>query len=147
MKSVLLAIDVGGSTSRATVVDLAGNCLGQGRNRGGNPGSNPPEQAAAAESAVAEAGEALDIGVALLAIAGPRNAEMLRLMEEAFRRMGLTGPMVLDGDTNAMLPSVTAALEGPRGPEQVRTPWLLGCDGAHSTVRQPRRFGGLPLAE
>ena len=117
MKSVLLAIDVGGSTSRATVVDLAGNCLGQGRNRGGNPGSNPPEQAAAAviaaaESAVAEAGEALDIGVALLAIAGPRNAEMLRLMEEAFRRMGLTGPMVLDGDTNAMLPSVTAALDG-----------------------------------
>ena len=47
MITALLAIDVGGSTSRATLVDLAGNCLGQGKNRGGNPGSNPPEQAAA----------------------------------------------------------------------------------------------------
>lgn len=117
MTTALLAIDVGGSTSRATLVDLEGNCLGQGRNRGGNPGSNPPDQAAAAviaaaETAVAQAGVPLDIKVALLAIAGPRNAEMQRLMEEAFRRLGLSGPMVFDGDTNAMLPSVTAALDG-----------------------------------
>lgn len=81
MKTALLAIDVGGSTSRATLVDMAGNCLGQGKNRGGNPGSNPPDQAAAAiiaasQAAAAEAGEPLDIKVALLAIAGPRNAEM-----------------------------------------------------------------------
>lgn len=113
----LLAIDVGGSTSRATLIDLAGNCLGQGRNRGGNPGSNPPDQAAAAviaaaQTAAAEAGVPLDIKVALLAIAGPRNAEMQRRLEEAFRAMGLSGPLVLDGDTNAMLPSVTAATEG-----------------------------------
>ena len=117
MITALLAIDVGGSTSRATLVDLAGNCLGQGRNRGGNPGSNPPEQAAAAiiaaaETAVAEASEPLDIKVALLAIAGPRNAEMQRRLDEAFRAMGLSGPLVLDGDTNAMLPSVTAAMDG-----------------------------------
>ncbi len=117
MTTALLAIDVGGSTSRATLVDLEGNCLGQGRNRGGNPGSNPPDQAAAAviaaaETAVAQAGTPLDIKVALLAIAGPRNAEMQRLMDEAFRRMGLSGPLVFDGDTNAMLPSVTAALDG-----------------------------------
>lgn len=117
MITALLAIDVGGSTSRATLVDLAGNCLGQGRNRGGNPGSNPPEQAAAAiiaaaEVAVAEAPGPLDIKVALLAIAGPRNAEMQRRLDEAFRAMGLSGPLVLDGDTNAMLPSVTAAMDG-----------------------------------
>lgn len=117
MITALLAIDVGGSTSRATLVDLAGNCLGQGRNRGGNPGSNPPEQAAAAiiaaaETAVAEAPGPLDIKVALLAIAGPRNAEMQRRLDEAFRAMGLSGPLVLDGDTNAMLPSVTAAMDG-----------------------------------
>lgn len=113
----LLAIDVGGSTSRATLVDLTGRCLGQGRNRGGNPGSNPPEQAAAAiiaaaQAAAAEAGGPLDIKVALLAIAGPRNAEVQRRLEDAFRAMGLSGPLVLDGDTNAMLPSVTAATEG-----------------------------------
>lgn len=117
MTDALLAIDVGGSTSRATLVDLNGNCLGQGRNRGGNPGSNPPSEAAAAviaaaTAAVAEAGGSLDIKVALLAIAGPRNAEMQRLMDEAFRKLGLSGPLVFDGDTNAMLPSVTAALDG-----------------------------------
>ena len=117
MITALLAIDVGGSTSRATLIDMAGNCLGQGRNRGGNPGSNPPEQAAAAviaaaETAAAQAGGPLDIKVALLAMAGVRNPEVTRRMEEAFRSLGLTGPMVLTGDTNAMLPSVTAALDG-----------------------------------
>lgn len=117
MITALLAIDVGGSTSRATLVDMAGNCLGQGRNRGGNPGSNPPAEAAAAiiaaaRAAAAEAGGPLDIKVALLAIAGPRNAEVQQRLEQAFHTMGLTGPLVLDGDTNAMLPSVTAATEG-----------------------------------
>lgn len=117
MITALLAIDVGGSTSRATLVDMAGNCLGQGKNRGGNPGSNPPEQAAAAviaaaETAVAQAGGAVDIKVALLAMAGVRNPEVSRRMEEAFRALGLSGPMVLTGDTHAMLPSVTAAMDG-----------------------------------
>jgi glucosamine kinase len=117
MITALLAIDVGGSTSRATLVDMAGNCLGQGRNRGGNPGSNPPDQAAAAiiaaaRAAAAEARGPLDIKVALLAIAGPRNADMQQIVDDAFRAMGLTGPLVLTGDTHAMLPSVTAATEG-----------------------------------
>jgi glucosamine kinase len=117
MITALLAIDVGGSTSRATLVDMEGNCLGQGRNRGGNPGSNPPELAAAAviaaaRGAVEQTAADLDIKVALLAMAGPRNAEMHRLMEEAFRTMGLSGPLVTTGDTHAMLPAVTAALEG-----------------------------------
>ncbi|MGV3490653.1 MAG: N-acetylglucosamine kinase [Devosia sp.] len=117
MITALLAIDVGGSTSRATLIDMAGNCLGLGRNRGGNPGSNPPEQAAAAviaaaEAAAAEAGGPLDIKVAMIAAAGVRNADVHRMMEEAFRRLGLSGPMVMTGDTHAMLPSVTAAENG-----------------------------------
>lgn len=117
MITALLAVDVGGSTSRAVLVDMDGNCLGQGRNRGGNPGSNPPEQAAAAviaaaEAAAAQAGGPLDIRIAMLAVAGPRHAEVQRLMEEAFRRLGLSGPFVMTGDTPAMLPSVTAALDG-----------------------------------
>jgi glucosamine kinase len=117
MITALLAIDVGGSTSRATLVDYSGNCLGQGRSGGGNPGSNPPDAAAAAiiaaaGAAVSEADAALDIRVAMLAVAGPRNAEVERRLNEAFRAMGLTGPMVMTGDTQAMLPSVTAALDG-----------------------------------
>lgn len=117
MITALLAIDVGGSNSRAVVVDRQGNCLGQGRNRGGNPGSNPPEEAAsaiiaAAQAAVAQAGVALDISVALLAMAGPRNPEVRRRLEEGFRALGLSGPLLLTGDTHAMLPSVSAATEG-----------------------------------
>jgi len=34
------------------------------------------------------------------------------MMEEGFRRLGLTGEMVLTGDTHAMLPSVSAASDG-----------------------------------
>ncbi len=117
MITALLAIDVGGSTSRATLIDTAGNCLGQGRSRGGNPGSTPPDQAAAAiiaaaETAMADAGEPLDIAVALLAMAGPRvNAEQARI-DTAFRGLGLNGPLVFSGDLNALLPSVTAATSG-----------------------------------
>ncbi len=117
MNTALLAIDVGGSTSRAVLMDLEGNCLGQGRNRGGNPGSNPPAEAAAAiiaaaQTAAAEAGVPLDIKVALLAMAGVRNPEVQRRLDEAFRALGLTGPLVFTGDTQAMLPSVTAATDG-----------------------------------
>jgi N-acetylglucosamine kinase-like BadF-type ATPase len=117
MITALLAIDIGGSTSRAALVDMEGNCLGQGRNRGGNPGSNPPAEAAAAVvaaagSAAAQASGPLNIKVAMLAMAGVRNPETLRLMEEGFRRLGLTGPMVMTGDTHAMLPSISAASDG-----------------------------------
>lgn len=113
----VLAIDVGGSTSRATLVDMAGNCLGLGRSRGGNPGSNPPDQAAAAiiaaaEAAVADAGTELNIAVALLAMAGPRGNAVPTQIEAAFRALGLSGPLVFSGDLNALLPSVTAATSG-----------------------------------
>ena len=117
MITALLAIDVGGSTSRATLIDTKGNCLGQGKSRGGNPGSTPPDQAAAAiiaaaQAAATEAGEPLDIAVALLAMAGPRvNVEQARI-ETAFRELGLKGPLVFSGDLNALLPSVTAATNG-----------------------------------
>ena len=40
MPKSLLAIDVGGSTSRAYLVDTTGRCLGRGRTGGGNPASN-----------------------------------------------------------------------------------------------------------
>lgn len=117
MNKALLAIDVGGSTSRATLVDATGRCLGQGRNRGGNPASNTPEQAASAiisavEAAVADAGGPLDIELALIALAGPRAHVAQDRLEQAFRENGLTGPLVFAGDLEAMLASVTAARDG-----------------------------------
>ena len=115
---IVLAIDVGGSTSRASIVDENGRCLGQGRSRGGNPASNTPDLAASAiisavEAAVADAGGGpLDIMVAQIALAGPQAHVAIGRLEEAFRRLGLTGPIVFAGDVQAMFASVTPAPDG-----------------------------------
>ena len=74
--SVLLAVDAGGSSTRALVLDPDGTCRGFGVGAGGNPTSSGP---AAALAAVAEAagaaarraGVALaDVGSATVAMAG-----------------------------------------------------------------------------
>ena len=118
MPQALLAIDVGGSTSRAYLVDTAGRCLGQGRDRGGNPASNNPEFAAtsiiaAVEGAVADAGGGpFDIIVALIALAGPRAHVALGKLEAVFHAAGLTGPIVFAGDLLAMFASAAPATDG-----------------------------------
>ena len=118
MRQALLAIDVGGSTSRAYLVDKAGNCLGHGRNRGGNPASNSPEAAASAvisavEAAIADAGAGpFDMVVALIALAGPQAHLALERLETAFRGLGLSGEIVFAGDLLAMFASVSLATEG-----------------------------------
>lgn len=119
MGKTLLAIDVGGSTSRAYVVDLAGNCLGRGRTGGGNPASTNPDQAAEAiissvEAAVAEAGgdARMEIVLAQIALAGPRAHVAVAKLETAFRALGLTGPLVFAGDLLAMFASVTPEPDG-----------------------------------
>src|SRR3569623_963741 len=117
MAKRLLAIDVGGSTSRAYLVDTTGRCLGRGRTGGGNPASNR-EQATDAiissvEVAVAQAGGApREIELALIALAGPRVHLAEAKLESALRSLGLTGPLVFSGDLLAMFASVTPAPNG-----------------------------------
>jgi N-acetylglucosamine kinase-like BadF-type ATPase len=117
VRRTLLAIDVGGSTSRAVLVDDAGRCLGQGRSRGGNPASNSPDEAASSiissvEAALADGGGPRDIAVALIALAGPQVHVALARLEAAFRQCGLSGPIVFAGDLLAMFASVTPAPDG-----------------------------------
>jgi glucosamine kinase len=118
MRRALLAIDVGGSTSRAYLIDKTGNCLGYGRNRGGNPASNNPDEAASAviaavEAAVADAGGGpFDIEVALIALAGPQAHLALTKLETGFCALGLSGEVVFVGDLLAMFASVSLATEG-----------------------------------
>lgn len=117
VKTALLAIDVGGSTSRAYLVDPAGVCLGYGRNRGGNPASNAPDLAAAAivsaaEAAVAAAGVGRNIVIAQIALAGPQKHVALGQLETGLRRLGLTGPIAFAGDLLAMFASVTPSPDG-----------------------------------
>ena len=118
MSEALLAIDVGGSTSRAYLVDKAGRCLGLGRNRGGNPASNDPSEAAAAiisavEAAIFDAGSpSLDVVIALIALAGPRVRVALATLETAFRGLGLRGEIVFGSDLLAMFASASEAENG-----------------------------------
>ena len=114
MRRALLAIDVGGSTSRANILDEAGNCLGHGQDRGGNPASNTPDQAADAiissvRAAVTASGAPLDIAIALIALAGPRNRGAGDRLAAAFRGLGLSGPLVFSSDLLAMFNSIAAA--------------------------------------
>lgn len=118
MHKALLAIDVGGSTTRAYLVDTEGHCLGHGRNRGGNPASNTPDLAAAAtisavEAAIADAGGGpFDIIIAQIALAGPEAHVALARLQMAFRALGLSGSIVFAGDLLAMFSSVTLATQG-----------------------------------
>jgi glucosamine kinase len=117
MRKALLAIDVGGSTTRAYLVDLEGRCLGHGRNKGGNPASNNPDFAAtsmisAVEAAAADAGEKLDIVVAQIALAGPQVHVALPRLKTAFEALGLSGNIVFAGDLLAMFASVSPSADG-----------------------------------
>jgi glucosamine kinase len=118
MDKALLAVDVGGSTTRAYLVSPNGACLGYGRNRGGNPASNTPDFAAAAmisavEAAVADAGGGpFEILIAQIALAGPQVHVALPRLEQAFRKLGLSGSIEFAGDVLAMFASVTLSTDG-----------------------------------
>src|SRR5690606_1052291 len=66
----------------------------------------------AVEAAVAQAGEPLDLGIALIALAGPQAHVPLARLDGAFRRMGLSGPIGFAGDVQASFASATPALAG-----------------------------------
>ena len=136
MRNALLAIDVGGSTSRAYLVDETGQCLGHGRNRGGNPASNTPELAAnaiiaAVEAAVADAGGGpFDIKVAQIALAGPQaHAEAVvlepRLLVFGEKEGGnvFGHRSILSAAIAARLPSTTAGRFKRRKSPQPPPPW------------------------
>ncbi len=118
MRKTVLAIDAGGTSSRAYLVDLEGRCLGHGRSRGGNPASNDPGLAASSIIAAARAAfddaraGPMEIGTALMALAGPPGRVPLATIEPAFRALGLTGSIVMPGDLLAMFASATPAADG-----------------------------------
>lgn len=113
---LVLGVDVGGTATRAVVVDGDGNCLGLGRAGRGNPTAVGVEAAAeaitsAASEAAARAGVALvDLrsGIAAVAGAGRGGAELLG----ALRAAGLPGDLALRPDLLAMFRSGTISSSG-----------------------------------
>jgi N-acetylglucosamine kinase-like BadF-type ATPase len=116
--TLVLAIDAGGTSTRAVVVDGAGRCLGLARGGGGNPISSGPAKAAAAlaGSASAALGAAgvspSSLDVVLLAVAGAgspvHRAELVRHLGAS----GLTDAPVFAGD---LLATFCSGTHLPRG--------------------------------
>ena len=99
----LLAVDAGGTSSRAVVLTSGGVCLGYGTAGSGNPISSGPEHAARqVVTAVAAALRAASVdGVdadAVLAMAGSRTHVSTDWIVGALQSIGVHGGVVLESD-------------------------------------------------
>ncbi len=145
-----LAIDAGGTSTRAVLVDPSGQCLGYGAARGGNPVSRGFDAALAAllEASVAAIGDAPGaIAHVLVAMAGASLELPTHVFRKGFAALGLTGELMIESDLLAAFYSGThhddgLALIAGTGAVGARvvagqleavadgTGWLLGDNGA-----------------
>ena len=145
-----LAIDAGGTSSRAVLVDPAGHCLGYGAASGGNPVSRGFDAALAAllEASELAIGETPGtIAHVLVAMAGASLELPTHVFRSGFTALGLTGDVVIESDLLAAFYSGThhddgfalIAGTGAVGARVVAgrldavadgTGWLLGDNGA-----------------
>lgn len=114
--SLFLTVDAGGTSTRALVHDPDGTCSGYAVAGGGNPTASGVESVAkairsAAESALRQAAvEPAEVGHALAAMAG--SATGLTGVERGLQQLGITAPLHLGSDLEAMFFSGTAELNG-----------------------------------
>jgi glucosamine kinase len=112
-----LAVDAGGTSSRAVLVDASGRCRGFGRAAGGNPTSRGADSAAAAvvaaiAQALAAAGsDGSAVEVVLLAHAGG-HPDYRPGIERRLAALGVAAPVVPAGDLLALFSSGTHEREG-----------------------------------
>lgn len=159
----ILAIDAGGTSSRAALIDLSGNCLGYGRATGGNPTAVgidaavtaiclAAERACAGNASVTESGS-----FALVSLAGHRSPGFVDRLSGQFAALGIDEAPIIEPDLLGTYFSGTAARDGyaliagtgaiaarvaDGRLETVRggNGWLLGDDGSgfwigHAVVR------------
>lgn len=148
-----LAVDAGGTSTRAVLVDAEGRCRGYGRAAAGNPtAAGPGPAAAAVASAIGQALTAPDVEARavesiLLAHAGARPAEYGDGIAHRLAPLGVSAPITPVGDLLALFASGTPETDGAaliagtgaiggavRHGEIVRlvdgTGWLLGDAGS-----------------
>ncbi|MFC6020973.1 N-acetylglucosamine kinase [Plantactinospora solaniradicis] len=117
---MVVGLDVGGTSTRATVVSLAGERLGAGRGGGGNPTSHGAERAAEElRVALSAALAGLDPGLVRAGTIGMAGVARLLadpVSRDAFDRMwhdvGLRCPYEIVGDALVAYASATAAPDG-----------------------------------
>jgi glucosamine kinase len=154
----LVAVDAGGSSTRAVVLDSAGRCLGLGTAGSGNPVSSSPEGVALAlgdavrQATVSAGAPPASIAIAVVAMAGARSVLSAADpghggIAAGLQAAGVAAPFIVESDLLAMFCTGSAALEGHAlvagtgaaairvrdgGVEAVSdgTGWLLGDDGS-----------------
>jgi N-acetylglucosamine kinase-like BadF-type ATPase len=100
----ILAIDAGGTSTRAVVLDLAGRCFGYGRAGSGNPTASGVDGAVtelgkAAERAVAADQSTTDHeSAAIIALAGSASPLLIERLSKRFAGLGFGGEPVIEPD-------------------------------------------------
>jgi glucosamine kinase len=113
---MFLAVDAGGTSTRAVVLDPSGRAYGHGRAGGGNPTAVGIRQAvtgigsAAEQAMVGLTGPGQPI-LALIAMAGEKTPAFRELVERRLARLGVR-EVVLGHDLLGIFHSGTAALDG-----------------------------------
>jgi glucosamine kinase len=112
----LLALDAGGTSTRAVVVDASGRAYGYGFAGGGNPTAAGIREAAtaigsAAEQALEGSASAERPAVALIAMAGEKTAAFRANVSRRLAALGVRD-VVLEHDLLGVFHSGTAALDG-----------------------------------
>ncbi len=123
MALALVAVDAGGSSTRAVVVDATGRCLGLGTAGSGNPISSGPESVVLAlgaavlqalesggvpSSAVAGAAVAMAGSRSVRSDAGPEHPSITAALTAA----GVDAPFVVESDLLAMFCAGSSDLDG-----------------------------------
>ena len=112
-----LAVDVGGTSTRAAIVAADGNCIGYGKAGSGNPTSSRPADAissiiAATHAATAQSGStAADLAAATVGIAGAAGDAGTSLHGELIRA-GLSERLAFESDLLVAFYSGSIADEG-----------------------------------
>jgi len=116
----VIGLDVGGTSTRAVLVDLTGARLGTGRADGANPTSHDPEAAAerlrrALDAALAGHDPAL-VRAGVIGLAGDAkltaDPRARRAFDDGWRAAGLRCPYTVVGDALVAYASATAAPDG-----------------------------------
>lgn len=103
-ESLLLGIDAGGTSTRAVLTNLRGECIGYGVGGRGNPISAGPDRAAdgvldAIETALSATGHTLgDVSVIVAAMAGMRASGGGSWLQDRLVARGFSGRLVFESD-------------------------------------------------
>ncbi|QNE48216.1 hypothetical protein F1C58_15795 [Glaciihabitans sp. INWT7] len=114
----ILAIDAGGTSSRAVLLDSSGACSGFGRASGGNPtavgvaGAVDALTLAAERALAAEAPATADDSLVVIALAGSATPPFITLLESRLAALGLAGRTIIEPDLLGTFCSGTPLTEG-----------------------------------